>query len=373
MIAQNLIVKKQLRDNILLLGNTGPGAAHFYDTYELMKISTLWNKQFMLGDLYNGVFHFNRFFLSYFRLVKFNKRISRIIMDCKVDQLFFGDISHYAYLFIAIKYSGNLAINFFEEGTSHYIIDSIRKKYSNTIYIRIKKIIIDFIIYRSLGVRNFSRYLYSTEDTDFDFIITKKYSILPEKSSSYLERIKFDSYLSPETELLIQREKNQAEKYENHYKILFLSQTATYMFSDPFNDETAILNKFFDRFRNTNSVVFLKFHPKDRQDKKEHLSGLFEVLNIPHYTLLRDSVIPVELLFTELQPDMIVGYVSSSMIYATSIIPETPVVTLFPALIAYYHGRGISNSWVENNLNYFKHTLKDLFNMHINEQGEIHE
>ena len=92
MIAQNLIIKKQLDENILLLGNTGPGANHFYATFELMKIDDLWNEQFILGDLNHGVFCFKRFLLSYYRLAKFNTRICRIIKDHKVEQLFFGDI-----------------------------------------------------------------------------------------------------------------------------------------------------------------------------------------------------------------------------------------------------------------------------------------
>ena len=76
LVAQNLIFKEKLNNNIALFGNTGKGAQHFYQIFDVMFIKETWKGNITLGDLNHGIYSFKSPFCSYLNLIKFSKNVS---------------------------------------------------------------------------------------------------------------------------------------------------------------------------------------------------------------------------------------------------------------------------------------------------------
>ena len=171
LVAQNLIKKKGLINNFVLLANTGEHAKHFYQVFDKMLIKELWKDRYILGDLNNGIYSFKKPISSYINLNRFSKNVKKIIFNDNIDSLYLSDINHPAYVFLAEYWQTTKNIYFFEEGISHYFSPIINKKFNNTLVNKIKRGLIDNIIFKSLGVNNFSNYLQTTVDTSFKFKI----------------------------------------------------------------------------------------------------------------------------------------------------------------------------------------------------------
>lgn len=345
------------------MGNTGVNAEHFYKTFEIIKIKEFWLDSIILGDLNKGVYSFKSPLSSYFKLFKFSKRISDIIKSKKIDSLYFGDINHPAYIFLSEKWQNQNKIYFFEEGLSHYKTPFFKKKYKNSRILKFKKFMTDRLIFKSLGVSNFSKYLQAVEGVDFDLRIDKKYNILPIKESEFEEIVEFCTIKSERLEQLIKSDLN-FEKNKDDINILYISTSATSFFNSPLEDEIYVLNRIIrsiqSDFGNQNNInFFIKFHPKDLLQKKIFIRSSLTKLKINFIELAKESPYPVEVIFDEIHIDYLFGFGSSSQLYCEVLSPNTKNYNLFFTLsLLYNKGKELNNfpknSWVKWQNLFFK-------------------
>jgi len=167
--------------------------------------------------------------------------------------------------------------------------------------------------------------------------------------------LKFDVYLSDKISELVDIEKNKFSGFENFYHVLFLSQTTTHLFSDPLNDEIDTINTFLSRTEKENILFLIKFHPKDSEEKKNALRTYFNNSRFKSIEIFPDVTLPIEVLFSKIKIDLLIGYFSSTQLYAKQILPDTPVISLLPNLLAMYKQKNINNQSVKDILqNYNK-------------------
>ena len=345
LVAQNLIIKKKLYNNIILLSNTGVKAKHFYEVFDKMLIKELWVEKYLLGNLYDGVFSFKNPVKSYVNLFKFSKKIKKIVFKNKVKSLYFGDINHPAYVFLA-EYWQQKEINFFEEGLSHYNIPILKKKFEESFFINFKKFLTDYIIFNSLGVKKFSRYIQTIEDTEFGFEINKKFNILPIEEKIYDEIIKFDVYPSEGLRLFFKNKKFQSLRKNKQENVLYLSSSASFIFSNPLEDELAIILKIIKNSQ-SNINFLIKYHPKDSDDKKDAIRKYLKKEGLNYIEILPELDLPVEVLFNQIKIDFLFGYGSSSQLYHEILLPGVPNYNLFYTLNESYKLKNMKNILVE--------------------------
>lgn len=333
LVAQNLIKKKALKKNIALFGNTGLRAEHFYKTFEIMIIDELWSEAITIGDLNKGIYSFKSPVSSYINLFKFSNTISNLIKSHKINALYFGDINHPAYVFLAEKYQFKKKIYFFEEGLSHYLSPFYKKKFENSYILKFKKNLTDKLIYRSLGVSNFSKYIQAVNDVDFNINIIKKYNVLPIKKTEYDEIIDFVINYSDNFKNLIANEIEQI-KGKREISVLYLSSTSTIFFSNPIEDEIELLKTIINRLKleekTTEGFMFyIKFHPKDTEFKKNEILKALKDEKVYFWELSRDTVYPVEALYNQMNISYLFGYGSSAQLYSEVINPRIKSYNLF--------------------------------------------
>jgi hypothetical protein len=345
LVAQNLIIKKKLSNNIILLSNTGANAKHFYDVFDKLLIKELWVEKYILGNLYNGVYSFKNPVKSYINLFKFSEKIKKLINKNSVEALYFGDINHPAYVFLA-EYWQQKEINFFEEGLSHYNIPILKKKFDQSFIIKLKTFLTNYVVFRSLGVKNFSRYIQSTSDTRFGFEIKKKFNILPVEENKYDEIIKFDIYPSEGLKSLFKNEKFQKLRKDKRENVLYLSSSGSFLFSNPLEDGLTMILKIINKIQ-SNINFLIKFHPKDSDDKKVAILKYLKKEGISFIEILPELDLPVEFLFNQIKIDFIFGYGSSSQLYSEMLQPEVPNYNLFYTLNELYKDKNLENYFVE--------------------------
>jgi len=361
LVAQNLIVKKKLKNNVLVLSNTGRNAEHFYEVFDVMLIKSKWNKKYVLGNLNNGIYSFKKPLISYIKLYKFSNKVKRIILQNDIKALYFGDINHPAYVFLAEYWQHKMQINFFEEGLSHYFSPILKKKFVDSLILKIKKYFTDCIIFKSLGVKRFSRYLQSITDTEFGFNIAKKYNILPINENSYDERIKFDIFLSDKLKLIIENENLERLKNKEQINVLYLSSTATSLFSNPIKDEISIISDSLKKI-GTKVKLLIKFHPKDSDNKKKKILHFLNNKGVDFIVIFPDVSLPVEVLFNHIKIDFLIGFGSSSQLYFEMLCPGIPNYNLFHSLTNLYRIKSIENQYSEKFWINWQHLFNKIFN-----------
>lgn len=344
-IAQNLVSKLNLKHNYLVLGYTGVLGKDFYSTYDTLLIDSLWDKKYDLGDILHGVIDIKSYFKCVKNFRKFNTRLVEIISDKSFTDIYFGDINHYAYLFIAEKYKKNRRFYFFEEGLSHYSTYTLRKKFEPSFFVSIKSLILN-LNYYFYGVFNFSDYYYSTKDVVLKFNLIEKFSIISNGLSTY----KFVPFSFQVSDKLNQILEIELENINNTIgkRILYLSTTSTIEFTKPEEDEKKMLDIIFNSFDRLSTTVLLKFHPKDIAEKKDFVRKYFNSRGIKYFEVLENYKLPIEVIYDKFRPDLIVGYDSSSLLYGQVMQSSAKVVSMLPYLLEYYSSIGISNPVMTN-------------------------
>lgn len=360
LVAQNLIKKKKLENNLLVLSNTGVNAEHYYSIFEEMIIASFWCKKIILGDLNKGIFSFSKPFRTYNNISFFFKRTKEIISAKNIDSIYFGDINHPSYIFLAEFWSSKKKIHFFEEGLSHYSIPIIKKKFKKSFTVLIKKFITDKIVFKRFGIDNFSRYLQTTDDkVDFGFKIEKKFNILPVIENTYDEIVDFEILLPNESQDYLKISKDFVTSKTK--KILYLSSTSTSYFNNPILDEVDLIVSFFKELnaKVDETIFLLKFHPKDSEMKKKNILKNLQINNIPFIRIT--SNLPTEVFFEMLKIDYLLGYGSSSQLYYEMLNPNKPNLNLFHKINNKYKAKGLKNELCEKALKNWNLVFENIF------------
>jgi len=338
---------------------------NFYKAYDYLKIDNLWSMDYKFGDINFVDIRNNKGIYKYIiKLFNRNNQIKKIILDNNVSRLYFGDIGCLAYNFFSKQYKSKEII-YFEEGLSHYYNVYVDLSLKYRCIIPIIKLFVDYMIFIPLFNVKMGYELFTCRGK-FPTVIDKRYSIIPFYHESYDEILNLDSKVSDKVNFFLDREIEKISKYNNkRIRVLFLSQPTDIL--DKFNDiddERIIFDRFFNDLDIENSLILIKFHPRDSELRKKRIFEIFTNLDIPYIVIFENVVLPIEVLYNKLSLDLIVGYSTSSLFYAKIIMPKVKVVIMYDYLIQYYKETRQLNSFAEKN----HREIHDLFDMLFNEQ-----
>lgn len=358
--AQNIVGQFKLKNNILVLSYTGERAAHYYKSFEILLIPALWDQTHKIGDLNNGIFNIKGHVHALSDFNKFNKKINSILTTNKISDIYFGDINHLSYVYLAEK-NKDKRLHFFEEGVSHYCTIVKNKRFNSSASVSLKKFITDKFIYEPNGVKGFSKYLYPTHNCEFGFNIYKRYSIIKQNEGVYDVHIPFHLYKSEALNTIIENEKKLIGYNPLNYNVLYLSSTTSADFSNPAEDEMDMFKEMLKGANLAKLVVYLKYHPKDNNDKKKLITEYCTQNGIEYKELFMSVSLPIEIIYADLNFSLIAGYDSSSLFYASE-MSNALVVSLLPCLILKYRLKKIKNTLIEDIWNDMNNTYMRLFN-----------
>jgi hypothetical protein len=344
LIAQNIVIQERLENPLLLLAHNNERSKHFYKSYDILIVPELWKDVYEVGAISVFSHLCSRPVNTFLELRRLLTKVDDIIKRFASPNLFFGDINHFFYILVAEKYKSVASeVNFFEEGVSHYAYTIDKKKFAWTPVILLKKVFVDTLIFRPLGIPPLSKYFYSTKDCSFGFNIKKKYSVFQMKSNSYDWPLEFRIPESSKLKDLLHSQLQSLVGIGDKKLLLFLSTSSTFLFENPEQDEYDALDGFFKDYHGQEVVVLLKFHPSDAPEKKDCLQRYFTSRKFIFKELLTDLPIPVEVFIGKIEIAALIGYNSSAMLYAQSINPELRVVSLLPYVCNAYKSNGIIN------------------------------
>jgi hypothetical protein len=359
LIAQNLVNKLQLKNNHLVLGYSGSLGKNFYETFDILFKEDLWEKKYDIGDISYGNIKMNSYFKSIIRFKKFDKRLNSIVKKQNFDNIYFGDINHFAYLYIAEKYKFNRNFFFFEEGLSHYSSFTLRKKFNKSLPIKIKSFMLD-LNYIFYGVKKFSYYFYSTQNVTFRFNMVERFTIISQNLKGY-KYVPFDLLSTEKLDAILLEEANKINSLKENI-VLYLSTSTSFEFSNPESDEEYLLDLFIKKIKAESSIVLIKFHPKDQKNKKDFIKNYFNSKGIVFLEILSNYKLPIEVIYNKLKVNFVIGYDSSSLLYSQSMQPDTKVVSMLPNLLIHYSNNGIKNNIIKSIWHDFDSAQLTLFN-----------
>ncbi len=360
LVAQNLIEELNLSDNIFIAGINGVTAIHYYDMYEVLIIDKYWREIIKINNVHDAIISLTEPLSSILKLYKFNRKIENVISKYKPKRIFFGDINCITYLFLYKKLNGKVEINFFEEGTSHYVASILKKRHHFFNWKVFLKQLTTNIIYSPFGAKNMGQLIYTYNEVELHNI--KRYSIIPFNGNIHIQ---FKCILSEKVKIELNK---LAESKLDKSKpwILYLSTSATSSFKT-FNDEVKYLVSYLNANYKEGVNIYIKFHPKDQKEKKKEVLNLISKQGFRYFELFPNLSYPVELIFNIVHIEELVAWESSSFFYSKMFLPHLKRTTILPSLISDYKAIGEPTEYLEAYIKEIQETSINLFGERINE------
>ena len=147
--------------------------------------------------------------------------IKEIIKRNNISDIYFGDMNNRSYQLLSFVYSKRgLHVNFFEEGSSHYVNLGHCASYGNYLYRLSKSIISDLLIYKRYWGLCFGKWIYF-KTMDYSLLpINKRYSFVPYYKENFDVIIHPSLLLSDKLKSIISEEVSNINL--NNVSILYL-------------------------------------------------------------------------------------------------------------------------------------------------------
>lgn len=344
-VAQNIIMQEKLMHNILVCGYVGDNT-HFYDTYDLLKIDSLWEQNYQIDCLpmYASV-EKKSVFKDIRRLLKYDTLINDIIIKENIGALYWGDIQSVSCRFGAFRYARKgLDINFYEEGTKHYISHKINTQGGWLVNFLVS-LFLDILVYMPKFGFPFAKWIF-VKNMPFDRIpISKRYSIIPKFHTEVDKQLIINGELSDKLLDYIQKETSIIAGIQKKM-ILFLSQPIDYQYGSTGIMRDTIKENF-SKNEYLNNLVVIKFHPRETELKKKIILSVFKEIGIDYCVLSNNYAIPIELFLMKISFDKIVHFFTSTFMYSGYIYPKTSFISIFPTYIKRCKAKGIDTEALE--------------------------
>jgi hypothetical protein len=354
LVAQSICEQEGISDNRLVLCYSGKPGEKFYDVFRKLIINKYWIDVTELGDI--NAFLNTKLMIN--RLPNLMKKVGLIIHESAVSTIYLGDINHPFYALITAKYSSSIQIVYFEEGLSHYAIQY--PDYSNKLLNQSKKVFLDWFLFRRLGVKDFSNYLYLRKSYGLENKIFRKFSIIPQPNDPKYVPLNL-SLLPPEGLITYFQELNRVVKDNKPTPaILFLSTSAESLFANSLSKAEFLLQALallgIDR-----ATVFIKLHPKEKDQAGKELITKLQEQGHAAALILNDFPYPIELIFGNVSFDAVIGFDSSSLLYAQAFNVCKSVYSLTPLIVEYNRKNKIDTGYPLSVNTRFRQTYRNLF------------
>lgn len=328
-IAQQIITQERMVDCVLLAGYVGNNK-HFLDIYDYMLVRDLWKSKFVMPDLpswdgltIRNIEDIKHSYLNY-------KKIKLVAEKNDVDTIFISDHQNQAMRFTAVVFNHlGYKIAFFEEGLAHYV----NRAYimDNSWKMKFKIFLRDILYYYPIYHVLFAKWRYlANKPLDETFPVNFRYSVLPIFKGEKERIIKFKNVISENVRIYLS---NLNISSDETNRILLLTDPLEEIYSD--------VNEFLNIYLQTikdvlleynNSVIYIKFHPRDKEEFKEEVLRMVNSMKMKSYVLSEDINLPVEYFLQTIQFNTILFYCASTYVYNGYLFPHQNFVCLLSKL-----------------------------------------
>lgn len=356
-VAQQIVAQEGLKENVLLMSYVH-GNNHFIPIYEMMEMEGMWKKKIEFEDFdqWEGVRTKN---LHDIKKAYHNyKRILSILKNNDIGTIFLGEQQNTALRFTDILFSRKgYKINFFEEGSAHYILRNYQRPNLKT---KIKIVLRDLFYYLPIYHVRFAKWRY-VHNMPIEFLpMNKRYSIIPHYNEPYDIRLIPRTLISKKTEIYIQNAINENDKE----RILFLTdplyEWIGYKYVHLYYDTVLSCFKAFKK----DITVYIKFHPRELADSKTKIEKIAKNLGITYRILSGDFNIPVEYYLQRFTFSIVYIFNASTYFYNGYLFPKTIFEKLLPKI---YKGLEEENApvLIRNKIKKFIDSMNgEKFNLH---------
>lgn len=323
-VAQQIIKYKNLKNNILVLGYNVPSM--FSSIYDMICINELWDKKIDFYDIAIWTGGRTKSYKDVKNAYDNYKKLKYIINENNVGSIYVGEILNESNRFNIVLFSHQgYKVSVFEEGSSHYVERAIKK--NNSLKMRIKVFLHDFLYYLPIYHVKFAKYRYNYGIDANELPIYRRYSIVPGYFNEPYDEVlpviklsskKLDDYL------------NGSIENSTRDKLLFISQPR---YDNPKLEQCCfdVVKCFFSSIT-TDKIVYIKFHPREKEYARNRIKGIFAELGFNYKVLSEDINIPVEYYLQMYKFEKLVLFDSSTYFYNGYIYPKTQIVSLLPQL-----------------------------------------
>lgn len=325
-IAQQLIHQEHLHHNILLYGYIDNNK-HFVDTYNLLKIDSIWEKSIFFENLPSCVdLTLRRPITCFASIINNVRKLDSVIKNENIDNIYIGDIDNIGYQFLMFYYNGKVKVNIYEEGTSHY-------SYKNRIpykrrFQALQECVLDVLFYKPLFGFEFSKYWY--REGDYKALpMDSRYSILPGYNNESFDRLlTIDSTF--QSHQLMEYLSEEIENVSKHSNVCFLITSKIYehqeehLRKERYSAYIETINSFAETIPK-GTLVIVKLHPREGQDVATDVGNIFKNHGLSVYFLSKKISIPAEIFLQVLKPTRMTVFMNSTSIYNGYMYPKCDI------------------------------------------------
>lgn len=328
-LGQNVAYQLEDKENICMLWYP-KGSEQHLKSYELMYDSQLWKKKLINDELVNFNITKLQHVLMPFKKINEIKRckeiLTEIIKKNKINEIFIGNrhapIDRLLYF---VGKENGCKINLLEDGLTLYYNFVYSDEIDKT---RLNKENLKSLLKNSLyKIINYEKVFNNNLDLKFNDVYVsypRKYYL--ENYTGDLVQMRFDHDTKGIIDKkLIEKDNLELKRISNKKTVLFLSQSLSEDGLVNLNREVDIITKYLGELPNSEYMIYLKPHPRDKKEKIEQVKS---ILNDKVIILDNSVPIPIEVHLSIINIDMLVGIGSAALFYSPLISPHVENIVL---------------------------------------------
>lgn len=327
--SQQLIRQENITDAILLESSFS-GYDSFQPSYDVCRIDNLWSKRLEpVLDFPSWDSHGINLCKTALITFKRYNELKRLLHEHNVDTIYLADYQNQTYRFMTeVLTHDGYKVCFFEEGYSHYVPRV--SKINSGFIAKLKELILDTCYYLPFYHIRFAKWRNNPNRPYDGLHIFKRYSIVPGfHSKEYDERLYCEPMMS---EKLADILSDAIEEVDGKKLVLLLTDPMTEVLRPDYKYlYYEVLKRSLASIK-SDSVLYLKFHPRDKEEDRRKTIELIKSLRLNYRILSTKVNIPVEYFLLGSKFEEILFFNTSTFFYNGYMFPKCEFRQLLPEL-----------------------------------------
>lgn len=328
--SQQLIRQENIKDAVLLESSFS-GFNSFQPSYDVCRIEELWTKRLKpVLDFPSWDSQGLNLYKTALKTFKRYRNFKKLLQDNNIDTIYLADYQNQTYRFMteALTHDG-YKVCFFEEGYSHYVprIGKINKGF----IAMLKEWNLDAFYYLPLYHIRFAKWRNNPNRSYEGLHIFKRYNIVPGLNcKDYDKRLYCEPMISEKLTYIL----NDAIADDDGKKrVLLLTDPMSEVLSTDYKYlYYEVLKKTLVGLNN-DYILYIKFHPRDKEESKVKTLDLVKSLDLNYQILSTKVNIPVEYFLLRSMFEEIFFFNTSTFFYNGYMYPKCKFRQLLPELL----------------------------------------
>lgn len=342
--SQQLIRQENITDAILLESSFS-GYDSFQPSYDVCRIDSLWSKRLEpVLDFPSWDSQGVNICKTALKTFKRYKSFKKLLRDNNIDTIYLADYQNQTYRFMTETLTRDgYKVCFFEEGYSHYVPRVGKVNFG--FVAKLKELVLDICYYLPFYHVRFARWRNNPNRPYEGLNIFKRYSIVPGfHNKDFDRRLYCEPMISEKlTDIL----KDAIGEDDDKKLVLLLTDPMTEVLSSDYKCLYYEVLKKTLADVNSNYILYLKFHPREKEADRQKTIELVKSLGLSYRILSTKVNIPVEYFLIESKFEEIFFFNTSTFFYNGYMFPKCRFRQLLPELLSLCIQYGAPSACIE--------------------------